>query len=54
MIRYASTKLAHGQGDVRRDVQTLRQHHAVQRLRGISKRIGISICKPQNYLDYLT
>ena len=54
LIRYASTKLARGQGDVRRNVQTLRRHHVVQRFPGISKRIGISIFKPRNYLDYVT
>ena len=56
LIRYASTKLARGQGDIRRNVQTLRRHHAVQRFPGISKRIGIIICKPRNYLhvDYVT
>ena len=36
------------------NVQTLRRHQAVQRFPGIAKRIGISICKPQNYLDYVT
>ena len=54
LIRYASTKLARGQGDVQRDVQTLRRHPVVQRFPGISKRISIRICKPQNYLDFVT
>ena len=54
LIRYASTKLARGQDDVKRNVQTLRRHHAVQRFPGISKRICISICKRRNYLDDVT
>ena len=54
LIRCASTKFTRGQGDVRRDVKTLRWHRVVQRFPGILKRISISICKPRNYLHYVT
>ena len=36
------------------NVQTLRRHHTVQPFSWNFKRIGISICKPRNYLDNVT
>ena len=51
---YTCTKLVRGQGDVRRKRPNVTSAPHCSTFSWNFKRIGISICKPRNYLDYVT
>ena len=54
LIRYTCTKLVRGQGDVRRKRPNVTSAPYCSTFSWNFKRIGISICKPRNYLDNVT
>ena len=54
LIRYTCTKLARGQGDVRRKRPNVTSAPHCSTFSWNFKRIGISICKSRNYLDNVT
>ena len=54
LILCASTKLARRQGGGKCDVETFVDTALFNVFLEFSKRISFSICKPQNYLDFVT